>query len=251
MIFGDVFTSKDKIIVYLGSKYESFRKLWKANDLQDNLYGFASTYNLIDYTSLFLILPRKKGQSIEKLIDSCLSNPKYVKTFISTTKDVEDAVLPIVIDRINDKYYSVLYNLEKRLKYWDNKADAIKIFYMKYKMLNIEEEIPPIYTESDTKEQKKFLNDYFKREIPKKYLDLKCGDVIKHEDYYALYTGTTRDFSLEFRELPVEELNHYSYNYSHRPHFVVIWKDYNFKKVNHLDFDGLNLSYRLPVGGLR
>ena len=80
---------------------------------------------------------------------------------------------------------------------------------------------------------------------------MKCGDVIKHEDYYALYTGTTRDFSLEFRELPVEELNHYSYNYSHRPYFVVIWKDYNFKKVNHLDFDGLNLSYRLPVGGLR
>lgn len=251
MIFGDVFTSKDKIIVYLGSKYESFRKVWKANDLQDNLYCLASTYNLIDYISLFLILPWKKGQSIEKIIDSCLSNPNYVKTFISTTKDVEDAVFPIVLDDTHDKYYSVLYNMEKRLKHWGNKADAIKIFYMKYKMLNLEEEIPQIYTESDTKEQKKFLNDYFKREIPKKYLDLKYGDVIKHEDYYALYTGITRDFSLEFRELSVEELNHYNYNYLHRPHFVGIWKDYNFKKVNHIDFDGLNLSYRLPVGGLR
>lgn len=66
MIFGDVFTSKDKIIVYLGSKYESFRKLWKANDLQDNLYGFASTYNLIDYTSLFLMIPRKKDRVLKR-----------------------------------------------------------------------------------------------------------------------------------------------------------------------------------------
>lgn len=160
--------------------------------------------------------------------------------------------MPIVLDGVNDKYYSVLYNMEKRLTHCGNKADAIKIFFMKYKMLNIEEYVPSIYPESDTKEQKKFLNDYFKRVIPKKYLDLKCGDVIKHEDYYALYVGTTNNFSLEFRELPVEELNHYSYNYTHRPHFVtIIGKDYNFTKVNHIAFEGLSLSYRLPVGGLR
>lgn len=250
MIFGDVFTSENKIIVYLGSKYESFRKLFKENDLRDNLYGFASTYNLIDYMSLFLMIPRKKGQSIEKIIDSCLSNPNYFRTYISHTADVEE-LLPIVLDNINDKYYSVLYNMEKRLKHWGNKADAIKIFFMKYKMLNIEEYVPSIYPESDTKEQKKFLNDYFKREIPKKYLDLKCGDVIKHEYYYAVYAGTTSDLNLEFREISVEELNHYSYNYSHRPHCIVIWKDYDFTKVNHIDFDGLELSYRLPVGELR
>ena len=249
MVIGDVYTSEDMIVVYLGSRYEILKKLMKANDLRDNLDILASSYNLMDYVSRFLIRPKRKGKSIEWSVDSLLSNPNALRTCICHTDAVE-RLLPMQNDGINDKYYSVLYNMKKRLKHWGNKAEDIKTSYTKYKMLNIGY-VPDIEPDSDTKEQKKFLNAYFKSKIPEQYLGLKCGDVIYYDDSYALYTGTTRDFSLEFRELSVEELNHYSYNSSHRPYFVGIWNDYNFKKVNHIDYNGLELSYVLPVGGLR
>lgn len=249
MVFGDVYTSEDMIFVYLGSRYEILKKLMQANDLRDNLDILASSYNLMDYGSRFLIRPKRKGKSIEWSIDSLLSNPNALRTCICHTDAVE-RLLPMQKDGINDKYYSVLYNMEKRLKYWGNKAEDIKTSYTKYKMLNIGY-VPEIETESNTKEQKKFLNAYFKSKIPEQYLGLKCGDVIYYDDSYALYTGMTRDYFLDLRKISYDEENHCVVYILNSAHFVGIWNDYNFKKVNYIDYNGLELSYVLPVGGLR
>lgn len=246
MKFGDVYLNNylnnNLLIIYIGSHYDALkRRLQDTNDV----FSSIQNVNLLDFLSQFVCLFVPRNMTVEDTIQSLLFSPGELKYRRTNVKELS-IYLNVSNQKSFDKYYSVLYHLERDCKYVTNIAEDLKVSLIKAKMQDIV--IYDMCFEDDFEQNRNFVKNYFLDIINKDFLSLRCGDVIRVDDKICfLYVGINDYFCLKL--IRIDDNNTY-YDSLESTVYWSLTADYSIKVVRHLDIKGKEISSVLPIGEL-